>query len=153
MHSDNDIASVAYLRIKRASLVPKGDTSFELRIPPLLEDLDFQDSPLAGDALVPTSEPELPQDKSHPLPPASAKQGYWIGVANIQAPHVSQTTSISEEVAACFELLKGQEFSHRFYSPSPDGVNSQSTSPASTPSSHTVKISMYIYHPWTSSPR
>ncbi|KAF9019236.1 adenine nucleotide alpha hydrolases-like protein [Hymenopellis radicata] len=107
IHSDNDFASVAYLRIKSATLVPKSE-SFDpttIRVPPLLDGHSGESIPLDEESLIPTSLFQSSEGSSHPSE-SSIKRGNWVSVANIQTVLDTRDLSISDEVSSCFELLR-----------------------------------------------
>ncbi|KAI0776109.1 hypothetical protein BD413DRAFT_649402 [Trametes elegans] len=111
IHSDNDFATVAYLRIKKASLQPKPAANpYEIAIPPVLEE------PFSG-ILDQMSEFTSPLDVGAPLamprylnlPTIRHRQtGKWVAVANIQRSldDPSREVSLEEEVRECFEQLR-----------------------------------------------
>ncbi|KAF5387982.1 hypothetical protein D9615_000523 [Tricholomella constricta] len=122
IHLDNDVATVAFLRIKNAVLEAKPpQETFELPIPPLLED-DFitlrdnlatsQKAPLQApqcDTAEPTHVDELPAKVA-----ASRKLNSWISISNIERPLDSSLAEISieEEVTECFGLLEARLKEH-----------------------------------------
>ncbi|KAL5488031.1 hypothetical protein ACEPAI_6139 [Sanghuangporus weigelae] len=90
IHSDNAFATVAYLRIKNASLEEKEIGPYvPVSTPPLLdpEHRDLEMHLRDGNMVT------------------SSKSGRWVVVSNIQSPEGS-TRSIDEEVTACFRLLQ-----------------------------------------------
>ncbi|KAI9001096.1 hypothetical protein BD414DRAFT_452111 [Trametes punicea] len=112
VHSDNDFATVAYLRIKEASLHPKIDTGvYKITVPPVLtepfsrirdrvssstQDLSLSDSmPFVGPRL-------FCQTSSH------RRIGNWVAIANVQRDleDQNQELSIEQEMRQCFEKLK-----------------------------------------------
>lgn len=120
IHSDNDFATVAFLRIKNATLEPKlnQSDSFSLQIPPLLEDefIDIRDF-MEGFGIVAHSSESWPQGAIETLPlealidkgTQSKKVGAWISVANIERTIGSPLAEISleDEVKECFHILQG----------------------------------------------
>lgn len=120
MHSDNDFASVAYLRIKDAALEEKtAPVSTTVRVPPLLTEAneEVENSILSwgyrGD-----SESRL---FIHTTPvcddaPSIKRIGRWIAIGNVEGnkrtDHLHQL-SLEVEVRACFSAFRGKSF---FYS-------------------------------------
>ncbi|KAI5830420.1 hypothetical protein K523DRAFT_381775 [Schizophyllum commune Tattone D] len=117
IHSDNDFATVAYLRIKSATLEPKPESSahFEVAIPPLLDE-DATDVREAveksqsvdvprpdGDSLSIESPGTLPKDIS------VREAEDWVAIGNIQHPSPDASLSLEDEMTACFELLKAEQ--------------------------------------------
>ncbi|KAJ8086782.1 hypothetical protein PM082_005607 [Marasmius tenuissimus] len=116
IHSDNDFATVAFLRVKDAYLESKSEaTPVSISIPPLLEEENaaVRDSVLAhhGEqtrsklAVDPPSEPEVRT--------LQRRIGQWIALSNIQAT-TSESTTLEDEVLHCFELLKERLSSEGF---------------------------------------
>jgi diphthine-ammonia ligase len=115
IHSDNDFATVAFLRIKSAELVPKAPSKLpDIPVPPLLEEnfsgvegtiAQFQGSLSAGDAVQQTEvvEPIGMDDRTQ-------KIDNWVSVANIERKLGDPVVDISleDEVTECFTILKGQ---------------------------------------------
>ncbi|KAI0375551.1 hypothetical protein BV20DRAFT_1058734 [Pilatotrama ljubarskyi] len=110
VHSDNDFATVAYLRIKRATLQPKPDARHhEVIIPPLLVE-PFSDIRISMPPWTPARTIEPRSDMTHLNSPTSRHRhvGKWVAVANIQREVRDQAEELSleEEVRACFEKLR-----------------------------------------------
>ncbi|PPR07211.1 hypothetical protein CVT26_012644 [Gymnopilus dilepis] len=114
IHSDNDFATVAFLRLKSAELLPKSPTSRPAiaLVPPLLE-VEFSDVENAVQTYQNDIEESI-SDKSyighcHPeLPLATVKRrGSWVVISNVQAPaSLSEgDISVEEEVSRCFQIL------------------------------------------------
>ncbi|THV08413.1 hypothetical protein K435DRAFT_832898 [Dendrothele bispora CBS 962.96] len=116
IHSDNDFATVAFLRIKDASLEPKdGIANIEVQVPSLLDD-DFQavrdtvaqyesghyQAPLTTDPVVGT---QMDFESS------STRKGKWIAIGNVRAS-VTEDMPIEVEITRCFEILKDRLSSH-----------------------------------------
>jgi hypothetical protein len=117
MHSDNDLAPVAYLRIHRVTLASKSaSVPSSVPIPPLL-DPDFavicnpsnpiQDSPNLVDSTQYATASPPPHQTDVWLQRTQSKQaGPWVAIANVQRQG-SENVSIEEEVQECFsELLR-----------------------------------------------
>ena len=117
VHSDNDFATVAYLRIKKASLQPKTSPStadsLDVTVPPVLTEAfsdlrdmisnhassHHRDASVVTDMRSSVSSPDL----------ISRKLGRWVAVANVQRNLCEQQLEVSleDEVRECFETLKG----------------------------------------------
>lgn len=121
IHSDNDFATVAFLRIKNAILEPKvaGDQT-GIHLPPVLEPsfiaLHDATSLSAADTTTPVTiektgagiiDEPLKQENS------TKRLGSWVSVSDIQrsSDKISAQMSIEEEVTECFLKLKGRRFS------------------------------------------
>ena len=105
---------MAYIRIKKASLVAKDTSSTEeLVVPPMLSGYFSHIPDMISNsthASVPRFDPAAPAET--PLwtaPLASVKQiGKWVAVANIQRPvDKAVEMSLEDEVRCCFDKLKG----------------------------------------------
>ncbi|KAF6750755.1 hypothetical protein DFP72DRAFT_1139098 [Ephemerocybe angulata] len=128
IHSDNDFATVAYLRVKEAELEPNtmnpipgyytrckevGSEVPILPVPPLLEEkyseLLEEDREAGPDisSLSLEENPDLPGAAGQDLvfPTRSRKVQDWISVASVQRAAESADMSIEEEVTECFKIL------------------------------------------------
>ncbi|KAI0677159.1 hypothetical protein C8Q78DRAFT_1065776 [Trametes maxima] len=111
VHSDNDFASVAYLRVKKATLVSKNDTSLPgLIVPPVLEET-FSDIRDAVARSPPSSGFDNRLDVLKVLSSHSSvhrRIGKWVAVANIQRESADtyDELTLEDEVKECFENLK-----------------------------------------------
>ncbi|KAK0206371.1 hypothetical protein DFS33DRAFT_1419360 [Desarmillaria ectypa] len=117
IHSDNDFATVAYLRVKNAILLPKDPTTLDVLVPPLLI------SPMYDSILQTITSEEL--SSSHLLSSGaptdskaqcefgvlSTRVGPWITVSNVQSQNQDNVT-VEEEVTECFSLLRDQLAQH-----------------------------------------
>ncbi|KIL68090.1 hypothetical protein M378DRAFT_8778 [Amanita muscaria Koide BX008] len=106
IHSDNDFATVAFLRVRKASLVPKNQATYTVIVPPLLDD-KFK----AIFASFPSYTQTAPKINTMTvdaasLPPSIMSRGAWVSVANVQRSNQSHPISIEEEVADCFTIMK-----------------------------------------------
>ena len=113
VHSDNDFATVAYLRIKKASLHNKPDAgSITVTVPPTLSDsyTPISDTIASHSALPSPSGAESKHPPHELAPPFATKQiGRWVAVANVQSRIVvQQELSIEDEVRECFDKLRGK---------------------------------------------
>ncbi|KAH9853564.1 hypothetical protein C2E23DRAFT_884729 [Lenzites betulinus] len=111
IHSDNDFATVAYLRVKKATLQPKIATETNgIAAPPLLEAqfLQIQDSLSASTC----SSANLPAKSIRGIPsPQTSSQrkiGNCVSVVNVQRDLQSRRDDLplEDEVRECFEKLK-----------------------------------------------
>ena len=91
VHSDNDFATVAYLRVKKASLIAKGHSAnAQLIVPPILSQpfVALRDtiSDSSGQQQ-PDGDPEAARSSSIPIiarAVTSKRIGNWVSVANVQ---------------------------------------------------------------------
>lgn len=111
IHSDNDFASVAYLRIKGARLEEKVATTIDVKPPPLLEDeyvTVYKAVSQSQQAHSITSQ-ALIKSFSFLHPNASLirsrQVGPWVSISNVQSP--SEGSTLQDEVKTCFKLLIG----------------------------------------------
>jgi diphthine-ammonia ligase len=118
IHSDNDFATVAFLRIKDAELESKAlSRALDIPVPPLLED-DFravhdtivqsQESASVGEVLKQTGQTEAVEPIDRDV--RTQKIDSWVSVANIERKLGNPMVDISveDEVTECFMILKGQ---------------------------------------------
>lgn len=120
IHSDNDFATVAYLRIKEAALQPKASLVHQqLAVPPLLEEPFSRIRDLLGPSTPSTDSENQPSPTYPSFHPRSHKRiGDWVSVANVQrdfTEHPDELT-VEDEVRECFEQLQGTSdlLSHLF---------------------------------------
>ncbi|KAL1946894.1 hypothetical protein VTO73DRAFT_14998 [Trametes versicolor] len=110
IHSDSDFATVAYLRIKEATLQSKASPIHqELTVPPLLEEPFSHIRDLLGPS-TPSRNPESQASPTHPsFHTRSHKRiGNWVAVANVQrglTEHPEEVT-VEDEVRVCFKQLQ-----------------------------------------------
>lgn len=114
IHSDNAFATVAYLRIKDADLIPKEFQNNDfLTVPPLLEER-FQSVQDALQAEPHTNGSELPPAPGlevNTVPDigcSSSRVGDWVSVCNVQrqVPETEKEISLEDEVEECFAILQ-----------------------------------------------
>jgi diphthine-ammonia ligase len=119
MHSDNDFAPVAFLRIKSAELKSKEtlNRTVDVPVPPLLEE-DFQvvrdiitlsqKSASVDKALKQVGQTQAAEPINNTV--QTQKIGSWISVANIERKLQNPIADVSVEfeVTECFLALKGQ---------------------------------------------
>ncbi|KAG7449048.1 uncharacterized protein BT62DRAFT_944940 [Guyanagaster necrorhizus] len=118
IHSDNDFATVAYLRVKNAVLLPKDSTTMNVLVPPLLISPIYtnilhtitskESSSLSRSISLDTPVDSKTQCEFGIL---SARVGPWITVSNVQSQNPDNVI-IEEEVTECFNLLQDQLTRH-----------------------------------------
>lgn len=111
VHSDDGFATVAYLRVRKASLVPKPVAVYTVAVPPLLDNkyvtmaVDLN-SHLSLESNVHASAPDI-YDTSL----SSTSRGPWVSISNIQRSSGSRDAfaemTIEDEVTECFGIMKG----------------------------------------------
>ncbi|KAL4076098.1 hypothetical protein J3A83DRAFT_4224936 [Scleroderma citrinum] len=124
-----DVAPVAYLRIRSATVVDKNDEELsaeidqeDIAVPSLLESrfedvrLQVARSLLDTSFCNPTREVIHTIKESKPLPCSVRVVGPWIAVGNVQSPLANTTQPIGEQVTQCFNKLKKLLGSHAPYS-------------------------------------
>lgn len=114
IHSDNDFATVAYLRIRNAVLIPKEEArTAEPRRPPLLESrftevLDKVTESPTSEEPSPSSGGEIP-DNTNLISEFSTRDkqiGPWVAIGNVQRTTQGEI-SVADEVRECLHLLEG----------------------------------------------
>lgn len=110
IHSDNDFATVAFLRIKKAVLEPKSSSvSLDIRVPLLLDEpfIRVRDAVLESQSNSATSDLVRAEPaQSHEVVKSNTKRlDSWVAVTNVQSE--SRDQSVEEEVTACFHILRG----------------------------------------------
>ncbi|KAF8640150.1 hypothetical protein AX17_001386 [Amanita inopinata Kibby_2008] len=111
IHSDNDFATVAFLRIKRASTISKKQESYILSVPDLLDD-DYTGLL----STISRSSTGITQGKMYDkhvptinVAASSLAKGPWISITNIQRSGDSLSTiAVEDEVSECFAIAKGE---------------------------------------------
>ena len=114
LHADNDFATVAFLRIKKASLDPKDEQRLEdIPAPSLLDDsiLCVRDAVFLSQESI-SSEAVL----ADPLPiseygmsnSCSKRLGSWVAVGNLhrELSESMSEISVEEELRECFQKLQ-----------------------------------------------
>ncbi|KAF9476485.1 hypothetical protein BDN70DRAFT_882307 [Pholiota conissans] len=112
IHSDNDFATVAFLRIKSADLQEKSTTVGRVIIPSLLDEAHESirvsilnsENPSARDSKAVSRSAQEPSIK----PASSLKKGRWVVVSNIQIVPPETAIAVEEEVVQCFRILAKQ---------------------------------------------
>ena len=113
IHQDSDIAPVAYLRTKKASLQDKGTGDWTLHTPVILEDPFIEAAEIVREMEASISlscYDDVASSRSTLVIPVSyRKLGDWVALGNIQAPLSPdrQYKSIVDEVQACFRKITG----------------------------------------------
>lgn len=115
IHADNDFATVAFLRIKNATLESKEETDIDdVQVPSLLEDefLGVRDAVLRSQESLITTDEIL--DLSSVLEPESLQSSSrrlesWVAVSNIclEVKETENNITIEDEVIECFHKLQG----------------------------------------------
>ncbi|THH10075.1 hypothetical protein EW145_g1577 [Phellinidium pouzarii] len=98
IHSDNDFATVAYLRIKDAFLEDKKPIMESILAKKLDENLQTD--------LLQTTIPAERNDTYASVSISSKKAGMWVVVSNVQHEAGRTGNSIGEEVDLCFQQLR-----------------------------------------------
>ena len=111
IHSDHDFATVAYLRVKNASLVDKPSWTSDIVFPsrrPFLSD-SFR---AVSEAIIPgpvewtqTSTDSFVESFNESLIPSSRKVGRWFAIGDIQTTQFS-SYSFQKEVQEVFQILQ-----------------------------------------------
>ncbi|KAJ7590852.1 hypothetical protein C8J56DRAFT_1134729 [Mycena floridula] len=116
IHSDNDFATVAFLRVRSAHLEPKQHLlSVEVGVPPLLDEIGsrIQDIVLPNDLPSQTRTVNDGLANSAEFRVASIKRGSWISVTNVQADlKDGYVISFQDEVRECFLTLQARLKDH-----------------------------------------
>ncbi|KAK0191133.1 hypothetical protein F5146DRAFT_1103291 [Armillaria mellea] len=117
IHSDNDFATVAYLRVKNAILLPKDPTTLDVLVPPLLISPTYDNilqtitsKELSSSSLSSSGAP-IDSKAHHEFAILSTRVGPWITVSNVQSRNQDNIT-IEEEITECFNLLRDQLARH-----------------------------------------
>lgn len=122
IHSDNDFATVAYLRVKDAYLEDKEPCSDELLGLPSLLTANFSamENILAKKLdkntqtkLLQTTVPADRDAEYTSISLSSKKAGRWVVVSNVQNEAGKTGNSIGDEVDLCFQHLRGREYLDR----------------------------------------
>ena len=111
IHSDNDFATVAFLRVNRAELEEKEKNEQSLQVPALLGET-FQE---IADEIPDSSLSSLSISSSHAnvrlasdvATAALSQQGPWVSITNVQASG-NESQTIEDEVTECFHIVSGQ---------------------------------------------
>ncbi|KAF8205097.1 hypothetical protein BJ912DRAFT_940247 [Pholiota molesta] len=112
IHSDNDFATVAFLRIKSAELEIKSTTAGSAATPPLLDEehetirnsiSTLEKNSERGSRIVSLSALDFhwPNMKLS----SSRRKGPWVAISNIQITTPETPITIEEEVSQCFHIL------------------------------------------------
>lgn len=114
IHSDNDFATVAYLRIKNATLEDKHSRlPIQPTVPSLLSEAFEQIHHTVHKSLSdpPIKSPSIPDENIAQLPkvadcPTIKRIGQWVAIADISVICTSDV-SLEDEVRDCFLQLQG----------------------------------------------
>ncbi len=115
IHSDNDFATVAYLRIRNAVLIPKEETrTANPRLPPLLENrfseiLDRVTESSQSEESTPSSGGTTSTPSMSEFGTRSKQTGLWVAVGDVQRTTQGEM-SVADEVRECFHILEGYYF-------------------------------------------
>lgn len=115
IHSDNDFATVAYLRIKNATLEDKPGRILEPTIPTLL---DSRFSELE-EKLAQTNTVNAPIEPAHAAAseihnepilqaPTHHERRHWVAVGQVQSKALESNLTIEQEVKDCFEQMRAR---------------------------------------------
>lgn len=117
MHTENDFAPVAYLRVKRASLHPKESFADKrVELPPLLEDKFLEIKDVADNTVVEVNSISEVNSVNCPGPmarcipdrPLIRAMGSWLAIGNLyQRPSLDLEITLDHEVRNCFHQLQG----------------------------------------------
>ncbi|KAG1755567.1 hypothetical protein EDB19DRAFT_1661988 [Suillus lakei] len=116
MHTDNEFAPVAYLRIKRASLHPKqSSTDSRVETPPLLDERfgglkDVTENSVLEGHVNDSSDLYEPAIKPRHIPdhPSTRAIGSWLAIGNIHPdPSLDSEIPLDHQVRNCFIQLQG----------------------------------------------
>ncbi|KAH6915328.1 meiotically up-regulated 71 protein [Coprinopsis sp. MPI-PUGE-AT-0042] len=112
IHSDNDFATVAYLRVKKGSMEAKEthSTLEGLAVPKLLEgEHKDVEQALLNTMLEVRDWPQLPSFKYSFLESRSNRVGDWISISNVQRSSSSrEPISLEAEVEECFKKIEDE---------------------------------------------
>ncbi|KAJ3554772.1 hypothetical protein NM688_g2937 [Phlebia brevispora] len=119
IHSDNDFATVAYLRIKYVVLEEKEEpSSIDPAVPPVYE-AEYDEVRLAVEHSLKSSESSIPAPEYAPgdavlyFAPSSKAIGPWVAITDVHR-NLSGTSppSIEDEVHECFGVLRDRLKGH-----------------------------------------
>ena len=112
--SSDGVGMVAYLRVKKASLVPKTTTpNAQCTVPPML-DHKYSEIEKVVEQLLPgslTTGAVIRSSITHPIASSclSRRIGNWVSVSGAEANNLGDVES---EAKACFELISGERHIH-----------------------------------------
>lgn len=120
IHSDNDFATVGFLRVKKATLKPKSDMlelvvySPEVLSAPFLQIREtVLESEANGSLPSVFLKDDFHSNQIDPIGsnPLSSRIGDWVLVSNVTMQHPSNSLnnypSFEEEIQRCFHILRG----------------------------------------------
>ena len=156
IHSDNDFATVAFLRIKAAKHEDRPEITNPVAIPPLLDE-DYS----SLESVVSSSENNYKTEIQPPTFPTSNTQqpnipileckriGAWVSVSNIQIYPSESPVTIEEEVAQCFRMLASEHLYQLRMFVSSVNFCLQNVSQNTTCNCLRFLSLIYTYHLWT----
>ncbi|KAI0682865.1 hypothetical protein BC835DRAFT_1409526 [Cytidiella melzeri] len=118
IHSDNDFATVAYLRIKRATLKEKQDIDVNPTIPPLLDETFDKVRHKVQTAIEleqkSSQSPHnyVPHDAILYFPSSVRRLGPWISLSATRQLGRANEPTLEEEVHECFQSLRDRLKEH-----------------------------------------
>lgn len=121
IHSDNDFATVAYLKVKRARLVQKSSSTlaaFNVPSPPILNDVDEAVHKAVLNTkpgllpFLPVNLPTTHRHQNFTNLPQVGNVGPWVVITNVES--TAPSGSVEEEMRNCFVTIQGvtECFSH-----------------------------------------
>ncbi|KAF4574969.1 hypothetical protein EYR36_006323 [Pleurotus pulmonarius] len=115
IHSDNDFATVAFLRIKEAILEDKPlNEDFNLAIPPVLQtkpQMVYEKLQEHQFGLVNGTPPSFGNSAQPSQGTTTTNENdAWISISSVQADESGASMTIEEEVQRCFEILQEKLF-------------------------------------------
>ncbi|KAI0089326.1 hypothetical protein BDY19DRAFT_1041644 [Irpex rosettiformis] len=111
IHSDNDFATVAYLRIKRATLQEKEASEPDPPVPPLLDEEYEQvqsivQTRLSLEHTTTSPPPQYSPTDALVFRSSSSRRESWVAVTSTRTHDFQKNISLEEEVHECFQSLK-----------------------------------------------
>lgn len=113
IHSDNDFATVAYLRIKSATLQDKEKVEPAPTVPSLLEEEyeeiqnRVQKRSDSEQHTISPSPPYAPADAVFFFPSSASRRESWIAITATRTRRFDEEISLEDEVHECFRVLQG----------------------------------------------
>lgn len=119
IHSDNDFATVAFLRIRRASLEAKREQEADIAVPalldlPYLQVAEYIQAELTNDGQSPgRTQPQIYPNRALDIklmaPSISKYLGNWISIGNIHRDFRDVSDMpLEDEVRQCFHVLQSR---------------------------------------------
>jgi diphthine-ammonia ligase len=113
IHSDNDFATVAFLRVKEARLEDKLSEDQKPPIPPVFDEIFAEiEEKIVSAEFGSLEHRTLEEVKSHPLDlsgwiPKTQERGNWVAIGQVQHNLTNTQVTIEEEFHECFRQLQG----------------------------------------------